>query len=270
MKKLSYTFLILLFTISLTGCGDSSTGPDNDPGQAPEIPDLSVVAQPDISFFEDNNPQGTKGKQILDDQFSNYSTARFKAIFGIFFTSFGQAYIGFLNPAYNESADFNDGQWEWEYSYSAEGQSMSTRFIAEEQGEGTHWAMFLSYSDGQGEGYDNYKVMEGSTTQDGAQGQWTFYVLNEDNNSEVPLATTEWLVTAETERTISTELYEDGAIDVTFDYGQNGVEHTMTFEESGSSDTDIVFWNTDTKMGYVIEDGSKKCWDENFMNITCS
>lgn len=271
MKKTSYTFLIILFIISFSGCGDdgNSTGPDTDPGKAPEIPDLTVVAQPDISFFENNDPQAQKSKQILDDHYSNYSTARFKAMFGTFFASFGQIYMGYLNPAYDESAEFKDGQWEWSYNYSAEGQSISMRFTAEDLGSSTRWAMFLSFDDGQGGGYDNYKVMEGSTSNDGAQGNWSFYTLNQDN-SETLAASTEWNVISETERTLTTKIYDEGSVSTTFDYNQSGVEHTMTFEEAGTSDIDTVFWNTDTQTGYVIEDGTRSCWDENLENIACS
>ncbi|SMO91179.1 LptM family lipoprotein [Fodinibius sediminis] len=271
MKRISYALLIAVLVVGLAGCGDdsSSTGPDvkEDP---PQIPDLTEVAQPDISFFEENNPQGQKGKQILEDEYSNFTTARFKAIFGTFFASFGQVYMGFLNPAYDNSPEFNDGEWEWSYNYSAEGQSMSMTFTAQDLGTSTEWAMYISYSDGQGNGYEDYKVMQGSTTDDGAQGSWTFNTLDEENSTETPAAKTEWNAASDTERTINTEIYDNGALDTTFDYEQNGVEHTMTFEEAGSADIDVVFWNTDTQTGYVIEDGSKMCWDANFQNVACS
>ncbi|MCW9705989.1 hypothetical protein [Fodinibius salsisoli] len=267
MKQLSYAFLILLFTISLSGCGgDNSTGPETE-GDPPTIPDLTEVAQPDISFFEENNPQGTKGRQILNDDYSAYSSARFKAIFGTFFASLGQIYMGYLNPAYNEAANFEDGTWEWSYNYSAEGQSVSTRFTAEQQAGSTNWAMFISFDDGQGGGFDNYKVMEGNTTDDGTEGEWTFYVLDQSGEAA---ASTEWNATSDTERTLTTEIFDDGALDVTFTYEQNGADHTMTFTEAGNSDTDTVFWNTDSQTGYVMEDGSKLCWDANLMNTTCS
>lgn len=270
MKKLSYISIMLLFTILFSGCSDDSTGPETDPGQAPEIPDLTVVAQPDITFFENNNPQGQKNKQILDDHYSNYSTARFKAIFGTFFASLGQIYMGYLNPAYNESAEYKDGQWEWSYNYSAEGQSVSMRFTAQDQGNLRQWAMLISFDDGQGGGYDNYKVMEGSTSNDGAEGNWSFYALDQDNSSEVLAASTGWNVTSDTERNLTTEIYDEGSLSTTFNYEQDGVEHTMFFDEAGSSDTEEVFWNTDTKTGYVIENGTKSCWDENLENIACS
>lgn len=271
MKRISYALLIAVLFVGLTGCGDdSSTGPDVE-DNPPQIPDLTEVAQPDISYFEENNPQGqkVKGEQILDNHYSNFTNARFKAVFGTFFTSFGQLYMGFLNPAYDESPEFNDGQWEWSYNYSAEGESLATQFIAEDLGSSVSWAMFISYDDGQGSGYD-YKVMEGTTNNDGSQGTWTFNAYEEDGTTEKPAAKTKWNVSSDTEREITTELYDDdGTVDTTFDYEQNGVEHTMIFEDAGSSDTDTVFWNTDTKVGYVIEDGEKMCWDEEFQNVEC-
>lgn len=274
MKRISYALLIAILFVGFTGCGDdsSSTGPDvNNKDNPPQIPDLTEVAQPDISYFEENNPQGqkAKGEQILDNHYSNFTTARFKAVFGTFFASFGQLYMGFLNPAYDESPDFNDGQWEWTYDYSHEGESISMQFLAEDQGSSVSWAMFIAYDDGQGGGYD-YKVMEGTTYDDGSQGSWTFNAYEEDGTTETPAAKTEWDVTSDTERTIKTELYnDDSTLDTTFDYEQNGVEHTMVFTDGGSSDTDTVFWNTDTKTGFVIEDGEKMCWDEEFQNVAC-
>ena len=271
MKKLSYTFLIAILFIGLTGCGDDSTGPGNQPGEAPSIPDISQVAQPDISFFEENNPQGQKTKQILEDEYSNFSTARFKATVGTFFASFGQVYLGFLNPAYNEAAEFKDGVWEWAYNYSAEGQSVSMRFTAQEQGSSINWDMYISFDDGQGGGYDNYKVMEGTTSQDGSEGQWTFNALDDDNNTAEAAAITEWNVTSETERTISTRIYDQGSLTTTFNYEQNGVEHRMTFIDAENSDEDVVFWNTDTQTGYVIDaNDGKMCWDANLVNTACS
>ncbi|WP_372638751.1 hypothetical protein [Fodinibius sp.] len=272
MKKISYAVLMAILFVGFTGCGDdsSSTGPDVEENP-PQIPDLTEVAQPDVSYFEENNPQGQKEKesQILDDHYSNYTNARFKAIFGTFFTSFGQLYMGFLNPAYDESPDFNDGQWVWTYDHSVEGESISMQFTAEDVGSSVSWAMFVAYDDGQGGGY-NYKVMEGTTSDDGSQGSWTFNAYEEDGTTEKPAAKTEWDVTSETERTINTDLYnDDGSVDTAFDYEQNGAEHTMVFTDAGNSDTDTVFWDTDTKTGYVIEDGEKMCWDDAFQNIAC-
>lgn len=271
MKKISYALLMAILFVGFTGCGDdSSTGPDVEENP-PQIPDLTEVAQPDISYFQENNPQGQKekGSQILDNHYSNYTTARFKAIFGTFFASFGQFYAGALNPAYDESPDFNNGQWEWSYNYSAEGQSVSMQFTAEDLGSSVQWTMSIAGDDGQGNSYD-YKIMEGTTSDDGSQGSWTFNSFGEEGTSEEPVATTEWDVTSDTERTINTEIYnDDGSVDVTFDYEQNGAEHTMVFTDGGSSDTDTVFWNTDTKTGYVIEDGEKMCWDDTFQNIAC-
>lgn len=270
MKKINYTFLIAILFVGLTGCGDNSTGPEEE-NNPPQIPDLTEVAQPDISLFEENNPQGQKanGVQVLDSHYSNFTNARFKAIFGTFFASFGQLYMGFLNPAYDDSPDFRNGQWEWTYNYSAQGQSISIQFTAKDLGSSVHWNMFLTYDDGQGGGY-NYKVMEGTTNNDGSKGSWTFNAYEEDGTTERPLAKTEWDTISDSERTINTELYnDDGTLDTTFDYEQNGVEHTMIFEDAGSSDVDTVFWNTNTKTGYVIEDGEKMCWDENFQNIAC-
>src|SRR5699024_5712874 len=122
---------------------------------------------------------------------------------------------------------------------------------------------FMSGDDGQGESYNNYKLMEGNTSNDGTKGNWTFNALGEDNTTEVPFIITEWDAKSDTERTLTSEIHEDGSSKSTIEYEQDGVKHTMIFDDAGSSDTDTIFWNTDTKTGYVIDDGDKKCWDEN-------
>src|SRR5699024_5457613 len=108
MKKLSYAIMIAILFVGLTGCGDdSSTGPDPKE-EAPAIPDLSVYAQPDISFFENNQPPGKKGKMGLNNQYSNYSTANLMVTVGSMYASLGQLYLGFLGPAYNKSPEFKN------------------------------------------------------------------------------------------------------------------------------------------------------------------
>ncbi|HLR24880.1 MAG TPA: hypothetical protein VK112_03360 [Fodinibius sp.] len=267
MKKLSYAIMIAILLVGMSGCGDdSSTGPGTK-DEAPTIPELSVYAQPDITFFENNQPPEKKGK--AKSNYSNYSNANFKVTFGTLFASMGQIYLGLLGPAYNQSPDFKDGRWVWSYDYSADGESISIRYTAKEQASSIKWQMFMSGDFGEGSSFNDYKLMEGTTRDDGTKGNWTFNVLNDDNSKEVPAIKTEWNAESDTERTISTGIYGEGSLDTSIDYDQSGVEHTMTIEDANGSEKDIIFWNTDTKTGYVIDDGTKMCWDENLANIPC-
>lgn len=54
MKKLSYSLLIAMLFVGITGCGGDSTGPDD--GEPPQTPNLEQ-GQPDVSYFEENNSQ---------------------------------------------------------------------------------------------------------------------------------------------------------------------------------------------------------------------
>nr|NIT60822.1 hypothetical protein [Fodinibius sp.]NIV15662.1 hypothetical protein [Fodinibius sp.]NIY29403.1 hypothetical protein [Fodinibius sp.] len=75
-RYLNYiVFTVLL--IGLVACGDDSTGPDVDPGDAPEFPQVqNEKAQPDFSFFENNQPKKAKTTAATN----NYSEARSVAL----------------------------------------------------------------------------------------------------------------------------------------------------------------------------------------------
>lgn len=270
-QLLRYIFIALLVT-GITACSDS--GPtDTDNGQPPAIPDLAADTQPDISFFENNNPQGKANTQISANEYANFSKASLIVTLGTFFASTGQLYFAFINPANNNEAEFNNGQWEWSYSYAAEGQSVSILLTAQEESASSNkWAMFISYDDGQGGGYENYKLIEGTISNDGAEGNWTFNVFATETNTETPAINTKWTILSDTEKTITSEIYDydDGSTTSTINYEQDGVEFNMSFMDPETSEGQEIYWNTETKIGYVIDDGSKECWDSALENVPCT
>lgn len=256
-------FAILVFGLAACG-GDSSTGPD--PEEAPELPEIqSEQAQPDLSFFEDNEP-----KMLAKGDTANYYEARYWALWqgGLNF-AFANSYSGFLMSGSNEDAVYDDGVWVWEYSFQSEEGSYSMRLTSEEVADGYRWAMYWSFDDGE-TSVEDYLVMEGTVSKDGSEGNWTFNTLNPDTNEEQVAYTSEWTVTSETESDMIVKWYDDsGTVSFSASYEKNEPDHTMTYTSTDESDI-ILYWNSDTNEGYFEEDGVRSCWDENFKDVACS
>ncbi len=270
MKKISYALLIAVLFVGLTGCGDDSTGPDvnEDPPQMPDI----EKAQPDVSFFQENNPQKAATDEL--NETNNYNQARMTVLWNTMFFSFGQSYGTLFSQANQEEADFNNGVWEWSYTYNFEGMSASYRTTAEEVGNSVKWATYWSYDDGQGDSVDNYKIFEGTVSNDESTGDWTFNAMDSDLQQEVPFITSTWNYTSDTEKEINLTMYGDAIDDesanetATIDFEQNGADFSMDLNFADGEDH-LVTWNTDTSTGSITSDGETVCWDENFQDVPC-
>ena len=264
VNYIKYVFIASVL-ISLMACGDDSTGPDL--GEAPELPTvLNSEAQPDVSFFQDNQP---KNSAITISETTNYYDAQTRATVNASFFGIGQVYSSFVMAAQQAEPDVQDGKWVWSYNYTYEGQSAEFRLTAEEVSNGYAWEMFLSFDDGQGTSVEDYKVMEGITSEDGTEGEWTFNTLNPDGGEEIVAFTSTWRVDSDTEKQNRIEIYDDsGTIETTGLYEQNTPEFKMTFTYPDSED--VIEWNTETNEGYIQQGSDKKCWDDQFQNVPCS
>lgn len=264
IKYAAFTVLI----VGLVACGENSTGPDVNPGDAPEFPQVqNEEAKPDFSFFEDNQPKMLKGESLVET--NNYYEARSTALANQFAFSFANMYSGFLLAGSNENADFEDGMWIWEYSYSYENETVSIKITAEKVANGYQWAMYWSYDDGE-ISFEDYKVMEGIVSEDGSTGEWSFNMLNPDTNEEVLAYTLEWDVISDTNKNMTVKWFDEaGSTTLTADYEEDQPEYYMTFSYPGETDI-VLYWNTDTQKGYYDEGGDQRCWDENFEDISCS
>lgn len=270
MKKISYALLIAVLFVGLTGCGDDSTGPDvnEDPPQMPNI----EKGQPDVSFFQENNPQKAATDEL--NETNNYNQARMTVLWNTVFFSFGQSYGTLFSQANQEEADFNNGVWEWSYTYNFEGMSASYRTTAEEVGNSVKWATYWSYDDGQGDSVDNYNIFEGTVSNDESTGDWTFNAMDSDLQEEVPFITSTWNFTSDTEKEINLTMYGDAIDDesanetATINFEQNGADFSMDLNFADGEDH-LVTWNTDTNVGSITSNGETVCWDENFQDVSC-
>lgn len=262
MKRISYGLLIAILFVGMVGCGDDSTGPD--PGEAPSLPEVqSEAAQPDLSFFENNQPK-VMAKEATD----NYYQARDWATMQSSTFAFADTYSGFLMSGSNEEAVYEDGVWVWEYSYQTSEGSFSMKLTSEDVPEGYKWAMYWSFDDGE-TSVEDYKIMEGTVAEDGSEGNWTFNTLNTDTNQEQVAYTSDWTVTSETESEMTVKWYDSGTVSFTANYKKDEPNHTMTYTYPNEPDI-TLYWNTETNEGFFEQGGEKSCWDENFQDVTCS
>lgn len=269
IRKLAAFLLIAGIFLGAMGCG-SSTGPDH--GDPPSFPKLqNEKAKPDFSFFQQNQPK-LSGTTVSADTLNYYMARSLVLTYTGMFAS-SDFYNEFLTSANAQDASYNDGVWEWKYSFSYQGQSIDIRLTAEKVANGYKWAMYWSYDSGAGIRFDNYKVFEGTSSEDGSQGEWTFNTLSSDTNDPIPAFKTNWTITSDTQKTMTLKVYDNsGNVVMTIDFNLDGTANTLTFssQDTGSGGTTTVYWDTNTKTGYIIKEGTKSCWDKNFVNVPCS
>lgn len=267
MQRVNYLFFIFFLFAGVTACNNS--GPDvEDP---PPTPDLEK-AQPDVSYFQNNNPQKENTNEVTNT--NNYTQAQSIVLWNSVMFSFAQSYGSLFSEVNHEEADYDDGVWEWSYNYNYGGISADYRTIAKELSDGVRWEMYWSFDDGQGDGFENYKIFEGTVSNDESSGDWTFNAMDPELDQEVPFITSTWTVTNETEKEITLEMFGDSIDDeaaeetATIHFEQNGVDFTMDLAFADGDDY-LVTWNTDTNIGSITYDGEELCWDEEFQDVPC-
>lgn len=196
-------------------------------------------------------------------------------LFNAVLFNFGQSYGIFFSQTDQEEPSYNDGVWEWTYSYNFMGVSADYRTTAEELSNSIRWASYWSYDDGQGNGFENYNIFEGTVSNDESTGDWTFNAMDPEFEEEIPFITSSWNNTSETEKEIILEMFGNAMDDETAEktatvhFEQSGVDFTMVLDFTDGENY-LVTWNTDTKTGSVTtSDEETLCWDEEFQDVSC-
>lgn len=57
--------------------------------------------------------------------------------------------------------------------------------------------------------------------------------------------------------------------EVLWEFRQNGVEFEFELQNVGEENSILIFWNAETREGFIEKDGERFCWDENFANVEC-
>lgn len=253
---------ILIMSFITISCSDDPASSNEDP---PELP-MSQMVEPDVSYFQDNPPQNND---------SNYAEAYYYGVGLGSFAFITQSYLGYFSPANSEDADFKDGKWIWEYSYSFDGQSVSVVLTAEDTGNFVDWEMLWSVDDGQGNSFDDYRIIEGSIAKDGSSGSWTFNTLSSDSGDEVPALITEWSSSGENNLETQIDFYgdSDGELVSRYTYSQDENEFMVTLSEESENNDYVVFWDDQAMTGYFqteSDPNTRQCWDSNYQDVVCA
>jgi hypothetical protein len=256
-----FTAILIMTMFVWASCGsdDPVSGMEGDPPSLPQFEEI----EPDLSYFTENNPK----VQTTNNFYNGKSYAMGLVMFG----QFSQIYGSFFSSASTEGAEFNDGVWSWSYSYAFEGQSISIVLTAEELTDVIRWEMNWSFDDGQGNSFENYTMVAGTTAKDGNSGNWTFNSLDPDTNTEEPFMVSEWERNGEDQYELTTSFYDNGGQGEEFyTFTQNGTSFDITYVYGEESI--LVHWDTATETGYyqIGDDPNNRfCWDSQFQDVSC-
>lgn len=257
IKRISNVAAVLLITfLFASACSDDPvSGTDAD---EPELPDTSP-AEVDVSYFEEASTESTEEYQTFNiaKMYAQSSNGVLSTYAGI-----GQAYMGF---GANEEAEFSNGVWTWEYTI----QGLTIRMTAEDTGPGIEWNLIFDGADPDtGQTWDNQVFMYGFIAHGNEYGEWAFF--SEDSDSQ-PVLLYEWEYFSDDDYIIEFTLSDENSDEtMQMSYLKEGAEHTIeSFGFYGNQNT-VLYWNTDVNTGYIDEDGDRICWNDQYVNTSCT
>lgn len=261
MKLIQSLLILMSLSIALlvSGCSDDNSS-GATPDDPPEIPE-AAPAEVDVSYFNDADVG-------FEEEYETFTSAKLYAAAGSgHLTSrlvFGESYF---NMSAQTDADFDDGWWVWTYNYQGEDGSLNLKTQSREVSGRYEWQVYISGSAFDEEGLDEFLFLDGYTTLDESNGEWNMYLPDESGVSTAYF-NYEWNITSETEYELNSIIYLDDEDEYTINYERNGAENLMNY--NGFDDSDIIiFWNTDTGMGWLEEDGDRQCWDQSYQQTAC-
>lgn len=266
LKLIAITVTLLFFS----ACSDSGTDAiednDNPVEEAPALPNLEY-SQPDISYFENTSVQN---KAISNNfLFAKNLVTSFSNL-----NSIVTFYTTIISSAQQDEGTLNNGVWEWTYDFSFEGLSSEIRITASESANAITWEIFISVDDGDNS-IEDYKIMEGTTQDEGLSGSWTLNSPEPETDTPIPFLNTSWETDGETVSQIITEFLDEsgsmGSLLINFDRNDN--EHLMNLDFADASEDKFeIFWDTAAAFGYIKEGNDDPlCWDssESVIDISC-
>lgn len=227
--------------------------------EEPQLPETTPV-EVDISYFEDADA-GNSEEYMAFNFATSYATSTNGFIQGLM--SMGVVYFEMGD---DEEATIEDGVWTWEFTF----ESMTIRITAEETNEGTEWNMYLDGTDPEtDEVYDNHIVMSGFKSNDNDYGEWAYY--SADESVTEPVLYYEWGYDSETEYWMELTITDDETGEVAeLSYVRDGHNNTIESNDAYGEGTAIIYWNTDNNTGYFDENGERMCWNDSFVNTSCT
>ena len=265
LKVIASAVICGLFFI--VACSDDPSSVQEDP---PQVPPASSM-QMDLSSFE--TPKTINGTQT--QSVDNFARASLTAITLRTIVELNLAIPRALLTAANATdAELNeDENWEWSYTHTAGGSDYEVRLVASREGENTvNWEFYVTNSM---LGLDDQLFFTGTTNNDGAEGEWSYYNL-QNTESQEQVSQVDWTVNGEEDVELRLEVTSDRNENQGdyIDYTRNdSLKTAVYFDNSDDQETELQI-NVNTKAGYIIapnyNNGEKACWDENFQDLSCS
>lgn len=270
--KTTFTDKILIFFLCsymaiLPGCGgDSMTNSENKP---PELPPQETMIV-DISLF---GFQG--GNQVFKnsdlDGAANFARALVFAtvvnlwvVAGLSVPVAATAAALSVEPTFDEA----DGKWHWNFSYPDANPTLTLELTGQINGNVINWEMFVTRQ--LPTPLTDFLWYTGETRIDGTSGHWQFYDESrpEENHENIKI---DYVYNSETDRTLTflnNNVGSDGFGD-SLTYQVNGEIVTMLLDQVSENKSVEISWNTQTREGYIDENGVKGCWDSNLADTAC-
>lgn len=254
----SILYLILVFTFLLTACSDDSTSSLNS-GEPPQIPN-TVPMEIDNSIFADAEAPFEEEYEGFHMAKSLVETAN-TLLFG--FANSGNVYLKIVE---NSDPEYIDGLWFWEFTHEQGSDYLTVKTTAERVNGDVEWIIYLSGSIAEfGDDFEEYMYARGIIEEDGSTGEWNYYAPESTQNAIYSYV---WSHQSDTDFQInSLYSYEEQEFFVNFkkENADNHLEF-LGFEDDRET---IVYWNSDTREGYVDNGEERRCWGEDFSEEAC-
>ncbi|MGH2567915.1 MAG: hypothetical protein ACRDGA_06210 [Bacteroidota bacterium] len=172
-------FTVLLFALYLSGC-EPVNDPLEDNSEPPALPTVTFKSLPDTTHLE------AKYTQSTIDAMNGFSFAYFST---------------FINVTPTKTQDG--------FTWTRTLQNLTIRLVAAKQlNEGYTWKIIYNGSDSQGRTYNNWTLLDGTTTVDSKNATWIVY----EDNTTVKTADFEWSTSSTGVLTGTFKLYTGSAV----------------------------------------------------------
>lgn len=264
--------IALMGMIFMVSCKDNPSSFSDEPPTIPPIGSMEV----DLSAFEDEGSQQEAASQVFaEDSTSNFKQAAFRALIMKVVVEVNLAIPrALLEAAANSDAGLiDDEEWAWSYSKTTGEETYEVRLVASRVGDDqVNWKLFVTNSELR---LENRLFFEGITNNDGSEGSWTYYDL-QNTQPEGAVSSVEWQVNGEDDVQLKLEVLSDRNENLGdyIEYAFDGtVKHAVYFNAGEEATTEIQ-WNVETHEGYLIapgyNQGEKACWNSELVNTACS
>lgn len=269
LQRVKILSLLLAGVLLMNACSDSvSSSKQDTPPKMPPAESMNM----DLSTFDENEPPSQVNNET--SEVTNFAQAVIRAALMKVVVDANLALPRAIFKAAAEAdANLNEeNEWEWSFTKTVNGNTFEVRFVGTRQDENTIlWECYITNTE---KGFDDVLLFEGTSNNDGTEGTWTYYNIQNTQEQEA-VSQISWSKT-ETSTTLTLEVISENSphFGNTIEYLAEGNIRHATFYNASEDQTTELHWNLETLAGYLIapnyNNGEKACWDSNFQNVPCS